>query len=146
MFLTKESWRTNNPVVQAIASPYTSWDAVILGLTQATFMVKVSQQETNDFRDTNWLLLARLEALLQLMNSSEVEVGDVMVLLPPRDPIGGQWICERMITLMEKSDQYGTLYEYATEERTVCSRAVQGSCKVTFSYSWKDSAWLALAQ
>nr|WP_294863880.1 hypothetical protein [uncultured Pseudogulbenkiania sp.] len=144
MFLTKECWRTNNPVVQAIAHPDTAWDAVFFGLTQATFVVRVRQRETTDPIDTNWLLLARPETLLHLMTSAQVRVEDVMALLPPQESNMGQWACERMTSITEKTDQHGIIHEYSTEHRSLSTRPVHGAAAVTYSYAWGEHGWCAL--
>ncbi len=146
MFLTKEGWRTNNPVVQAIAHPDTAWDAVFFGLTQATFVVRVCQNDTAGGIDANWLLVARPEVLMQLMASAQVGVGDVMVMLPPQESSAGQWTCERMMSIAEKTDQRGVFHEYSTELRTLSTRAIHGVAAVTCSYRWKEHGQWALAQ
>ncbi|MEO9383643.1 hypothetical protein [Chromobacterium phragmitis] len=146
MFLTKEGWRTNNPVVQAIAHPDTAWDAVFFGLTQATFVVRVSQNDTAGGIDANWLLVARPEVLMQLMASAQVEVEDVMVMLPPQESSTGQWICERLMSVVEKTDQRGVFQEYSTEHRTLSTRSIHGVAEVTCSYRWKEHGQWALAQ
>ena len=146
MFLTKECWRTDNPVVQAIAHPDTAWDAIFLGLTQATFMVRVCQNDITGCVDANWLLVARPDVLLQLMASAQVEVVDVMVMLPPQESTTGQWTCERMMSIEEKTDLCGVFHEYSTENRTVSTRPVHGVAKLTCSYFWKGRDRWVLAQ
>lgn len=146
MFLTKEGWRTSNPVVQAIAHPDTAWDAVFLGLTQATFVVSVCQNDAVGCIDTNWLLVARPEVLMQLMASAQAEVSDVMVMLPPQKSSAGQWTCERMMSIAEKTDQRGVFHEYSTEFRTLSTRAIHGVAEVTCSYCWKEPGQWVLAQ
>lgn len=146
MFLTKECWRTNNPVVQAISHPDTAWDAVFLGLTQVTFVVRIRQNDDTGLIDTNWLLVARPEALMQLMVSAEAHVEDVMVMLPPRESNNGQWACERMMAITEKTDLRGIIHEYSTENRLLSTRESHGTAEITYSYSWKECEWCALEQ
>lgn len=146
MFLTKECWRTNNPVVQAIAHPDTAWDAVFLGLTQVIFVVRTRQRDDSGLIDTNWLLLSRPEALMKLMTSTQVQVEDVMTLIPPKESDAGQWACERMISITEKTDLRGVFHEYSTEQHLLSTRPVHGAAEVAYSYSWKEHGWCALVQ
>lgn len=146
MFLTKACWRTNNPVVQAIAHPDTAWDAIFLGLTQPTFVVRVCQSDDAGCIDANWMMLARPDVLMQLIESAQAVVEDVMVMLPPLESTTDRWLCERIMSIAVKADSRGVIHEYSTEHRTLSTRPTLGVAEVTRSYYWKEHDQWALVQ